>query len=502
MPNEKAVVAQQGQYNPNSALAAVRLDAQRRKNGGKRTKGAVRAIDYSIVLAYVQNAISANPSYADDLAKVLDSEDASKDVLKNIIYNVLQQYPGGLEREIITTYTDRIMEDMTGLSFITKYLDDPEVEEINIFGPGPGQTEIVFSGKGSVILEHGFQGADDALNIVKRMIRQGGAHLDASQPRVDSYMGGGTRVSAMCAPIVREDRGVVASIRKQTQAKITKGDLVDALTATKDELALIELCMRNKVSGAIVGATGSGKTTLLNYLLTDYVESTQKQARVYIIEESREMQLPEDAKVVYTAVCGDGRDDGSLQVTAPDLLKSALRFHPDFICCAEMRGEEAMNAMNAAQTGHIVWSTFHADNCEEAYPRLLSMCLMSGTKLSEDLLLRNLVQAFPIIISAKQLRDRTRKITGIFEAERVEHGQVFGHYIYQAQISSYEYADDGSVKAIRGRHARVGNLSDKLAQRIYENCGLLDQVKKFAREGWEPEGLRTDGAAFISAENF
>lgn len=501
MPSEKSVVAQQAQYNQNSALAAVRLDAQRRSRVGKKAKGTVRAVDYSILLEHVQNVISANQGYAADLAKVLDNANASKDVLRNIIYDVLQQYPSGLERKIITEYTDRILEDMTGLSFITQYLKDPEVEEINIFGPGPHQTEIVVSGKGSIMLERGFQDADDALNIAKRMIRQGGAHLDVSQPRVDSYMGGGTRVSAMCAPIVREDRGVVVSVRKQTQAKITKGDLIDALTATKDELALIELCMRNKVSGAIVGATGSGKTTLLNYLLTDYVDSTNKQARVYIIEESREMQLPEDAKVIYTAVCGDGRDDGSLQVTAPDLLKSALRFHPDFICCAEMRGEEAMNAMNAAQTGHIVWSTFHADNCEEAYPRLLSMCLMSGTKLSEDLLLRNLVQAFPIIVSAKQLRDRTRKITGIFEAERVEHGQVIGHYIYQAQISSYEYADDGSVKAIRGRHARVGYLSDKLAQRIYENCGLLEQVRKFSRPDWEPDGLRT-GDAFMSAENF
>lgn len=502
MPNENRTQEGQGQYTPASALAAARLDRQRRMNGnGGKAKGAVRSIDYGIVLTYVQNAISSNSSYSADLAKVLDDASVSKDVLKNIIYNVLQQYPGGLERKIIDEYTGRILEDMTGLSFITDYLKDPQVEEINIFGPGPYQTEIVFSGKGSVMLETGFQNADDALNIVKRMIRMGGAHLDSSQPRVDSYMGGGTRVSAMCPPIVREDRGVVASIRKQTQARITKSDLVGAQTVTKDELELIELCMRNKVSGAIVGATGSGKTTLLNYLLTDYVESTNKQARVYIIEESREMQLPSDAKVVYTAVYGDGRDEG-LQVTAPDLLKSALRFHPDFICCAEMRGEEAMNAMNAAQTGHIVWSTFHADNCEEAYPRLLSMCLMSGTKLSEDLLLRNLVQAFPIIISSKQLRDRTRKITGVFEAEGVENGKVYGHYIYQTQIAKYDYAEDGSVKAIHGRHARVGHLSDKLAQRIYENCGLLEQVQKFARPDWEPAGLRTDKDAYLSAESF
>ena len=254
-----------------------------------------------------------------------------------------------------------------------------------------------------------------------------------------------------------------------------------------EEFEFIELCTRNKVSGALVGATGSGKTTLLNYIMSDYVESNKEAARVYIIEESRELQLPSDAKVIYTAVCGDGKN--GTEVTAPDLLKSALRFHPTFISCAEMRGEEAMNAMTAAQTGHIVWSTFHADNCVEAYQRLLTMCKMSGTDLSEHLLMRNLVSAFPIIISTQQLKDGTRKITGIYEAEGVDNVSVVGHYIYKMQISSYEYAPDGTVAHVHGIHARVGNMSDAMAQRIFDNCGQKELVQKFARPGWEPESL-------------
>ena len=122
------------------------------------------------------------------------------------------------------------------------------------------------------------------------------------------------------------------------------------------------------------------------------------------------------------------------------------------------------------------------------------MCKMSGTDLSEHLLMRNLVSAFPIIISTQQLKDGTRKITGIYEAEDVDGVRVIGHYIYRLQITNYEYAADGSVSAVHGIHARIGNLSDKMAQRIFDNCGRLDLVKKFARPDWQPESYVSMGA--------
>jgi pilus assembly protein CpaF len=307
-------------------------------------------------------------------------------------------------------------------------------------------------------------------------------------PRVDSYIGGGTRVSAMIPPIVREDKGAVASFRKQTKAHISREMMVRSRMAMEEEFELLALCVQNKVSGAVVGATGSGKTTLLNFLMTDYVTNTKGTTRVYIIEESRELQLPDDARVFYTATCGDVKAGNF--ISAPDLLKSALRFHPTFISCAEMRGEEAMNAMTAAQTGHIVWSTFHADNCQDAYQRLLTMCKMSGTDLSENLLMRNLVHAFPIIVSSQQMKDGSRKITGIFEAEDVDGISVVGHYIYRMEISDYEYDDRGRVAAVHGAHRRVGYLSDTLAQRIFDECGQFERVIKFARPDWMPENLR------------
>lgn len=488
-------------YDPLAALNSARREQGIREavQQGADVTAQSNKISYAHVLEYVQTNVSTSEEYTRVLSKAMDEagvvKNGAQDQLKNIIYSLLQKYRPPIDANVIEEYQQLIYDDMTGIGLLTPYIADEDVEEINVFGPGPNQIEIVRTSSGDSMLEEGFNTAEDVLNVAKRMVRKGNMVVDASNPRVDSYMENGIRVSAMIPPIIRDDKGAVISIRKQTKARITKQDFIKTATAMKEEFDFMELCVQNNVSGAIVGATGSGKTTLLNYLLTNYVETSFGKARVYIIEESRELQLPADAKAIYTAVTGDAKSN--TQITAPDLLKSALRFHPNFITCAEMRGEEALNAMNAAQTGHVVWSTFHADNCEEAYTRLLTMCKMSKTDLSEDLLMRNLVSAFPLIVSSQQLRDGTRKVTGIYEADRAENGVVYGHYIFKLQISNYERDETGRVIKISGRHARVGHLSDRLAQRIFDNCGQLERVKQFARPDWVPESMNNSNEAVV-----
>ena len=474
-------------YNPLDALnRAKQRDVERRAH--QQGQPRQTEVAYRSVLEYVQTKISTTESFNKVLSDALDKKDGSApDKLKNIIMEIISKYPQPLSRDVIDNYSERIFNDMYGYGILTEFIEDPRVEEINGYGPGPYQIEVIAAGRPPFMLKEGFSSNQEILDMVRRMIRKGGMTIDLQTPRVDSYMEGGIRISAMISPVIRDDKGAVFSIRKQSKSNIRKDDLVKGKTALQEEIEFIELCTRNKVSGAIVGATGSGKTTLLNMIMTDYVQNAQEQTRVFIIEESRELQLPEDARVFYTAVCGDEKEKN--HVSAPDLLKSALRFHPTFISCAEMRGEEAMNAMNAAQTGHIVWSTFHADNCEQAYQRLLTMCKMSGTDLSEELLMRNLVQAFPIIVSSQQLKDGSRKITGVYEATGTKGSRVTGHYIYKLFIESFEY-EGAKIKAIHGKNRRVGDLSDEMAQRIFDNCGLLDVVKKFAREGWEPDVMK------------
>ena len=471
-------------YDVFAALNAAKQESSARDVEQGRVKKPEK-IEYTKVLEFVQNKISNTPEHNKVLAQTIDT-DSGYEQLKNIIYTVMQSYPIPLTEKQIVDFRSRIFDDMTGIGILTKYVDDPNIEEINIYGPGPKQIEVI-DGNGSHMLNEGFKDCEEVLSITKRMVRKGKAIIDEKTPRVDSYMDGGTRVSAMIPPIVRDDKGAVVSIRKQTKANITKEALIRSYTGLEEEFELIELCFNNKVSGAIVGATGSGKTTLLNYFLSQYVKNAMEASRVYIIEESRELQLPSDARVFYTAVSGD--EHSANYISADALLKSALRFHPTFITCAEMRGAEAMNAMTAAQTGHVVWSTLHCDSCEESYQRLLTMCKMSGTDLSETLLLRNLIKAFPILVSAQQMRDGTRKITGIYEATDVEGINIIGHYLYKLQISHFEFDGNGRVKKVHGKHQKVGYLSDRMAQHIFDNCGNFELVHKFASPDWRPESM-------------
>lgn len=477
----------QGGFNPQAILNAARTGKIAREESRGDLPDIEFRVSYSNVLDWVQNKISNTDHYNRTLQECLDSDNSkvSEAKLRGIIVDLLSKYPNyPLDQDTIAAYTNRIYDDMNGYGILTPYILDPNVEEINVYGAGPYQIEILHSEKGIFKLEEGFETAESVLNMAKRMVRKGNVVLDQSNPRVDSYIDSGTRVSAMIAPIVRDDKGAIISIRKQTKASITSEDLISNNSAAPEELEFIDLCMKNKVSGAVVGPTGSGKTTILNYAMTVYVNE-EEHSRVYIIEESRELQLPQKASVFYTATYGDEKGN---HVSSEDLLKSALRFHPTFISTAEMRGSEALNAMNAAQTGHIVWSTFHADSGEAAYQRLLTMCTLAGTSLSEELLMRNLVAAFPIIVSAMQLKDGSRKITGIYEATGVNGSTVEGHYIYRMVVDHFEYTD-GKVKHVVGSHCRVGDLSDTLAQRIYDNCGRLEDVQKFARPGWQPEKI-------------
>lgn len=471
-------------YDVFAALNAAKQESSARDVEQGRVKKPEK-IEYTKVLEFVQNKISNTPEHNKVLAQTIDT-DSGYEQLKNIIYTVMQSYPIPLTEKQIIDFRSRIFNDMTGIGILTKYVDDPNVEEINIYGPGPKQIEVI-DGNGSHMLNEGFKDCEEVLSITKRMVRKGKAVIDEKTPRVDSYMNGGTRVSAMIPPIVRDDKGAVVSIRKQTESNITKETLIRSYTGLEEEFELIELCFNNKVSGAIVGATGSGKTTLLNYFLSQYVKNAMEDSRVYIIEESRELQLPSDARVFYTAVYGD--EHSANYISADALLKSALRFHPTFITCAEMRGAEAMNAMTAAQTGHVVWSTLHCDSCEESYQRLLTMCKMSGTDLSETLLLRNLIKAFPILVSAQQMRDGTRKITGIYEATDIDGINIIGHYLYKLQISHFEFDGNGRVKKVHGKHQKVGYLSDRMAQHIFNNCGNFELVHKFASPDWRPESM-------------
>jgi pilus assembly protein CpaF len=366
---------------------------------------------------------------------------------------------------------EKIYQDMAGLGILTEYLYDPNVEEINI--NGYNLIEITYPDRITYLYDNeAFPTPTAALDIIKRMVRMGGMILDAQTPRVDSYIGDGTRISAMIPPAVPRDRGVIASIRKQNRSNITREQLLNSGSASPDMLDFLTLCLCNGISVGLAGGTSSGKTTDQAYLLNEYIRKNEDyNNRVFIIEDSRELNLIDydiendrPARVIYTVT-----KDPPNPITMLDLIVSSLRFHPSLIVPAEVRDAAAYQAANAGQTGHTILTAFHADSAHDAYRRLVSMCHSAQTGLSDEHLLEMCAAAWPIMVFKKQLKDNTRKYMEIFEATGVDNGKLNGRTLFKFVISNTERNEQGHIIKINGTHQRVGTISPELFSRLYEN---------------------------------
>lgn len=447
------------------------------KNKGKvkseETKGKSSEERYKDILEKVTSIITE--AHSSELASVLYDKSAEPR-LRNLINKYLIS-----EKLIDTTLdnlqdlTSRIYEDMAGISFVKGYLDDPEVEEINI--NGPNATWVVYPDR-KVLVDDKFLNPHSTINIIKKMSRMGGLILDGTSPVGDSFLRTGVRMSAAIDPVVDDKTvGGIASIRKQKPAVITEDNLIDYGTASKDELDFLTLCINNKISIAIAGATGSGKTADLNFLLRTIPDTK----RIYTIEDTRELQIEkynEEGKKVNDVVQLYTKEPPNA-VTMDDLVRTALRFHPEIIVPAEMRGKEAQPVVEAGRTGHTILSSLHANSAQDAYDRILSMYLMAGTPLSEERILKMIVSAFPIILYKAQLVDKSRKYIEIFEATGVVDGDVVGNTIFKFEPTNIVKDDKDNIVKIEGEHKQVHSISRKLADTLRLSGIEKDVISKF-----------------------
>lgn len=438
--------------------ATADMSEQTQENGG---------INYQELLENVRAVIAEK--HSKELSSALGSADAAK-ALKTLILKYCVDVLAGKEFDQ-DKLVERIYQDMAGLGVLTDYLYDPNVEEINV--NGYNVIEIDYPDHIKYLYDReAFPTPTAALDIIKRMVRMGGMILDAQTPRVDSYTGNGTRISAMIPPVVPQDRGVIASIRKQNRNEITRQELLDSGSASADMLDFLTLCLCNGISVGLAGGTGSGKTTDQAYLLNEYIRRNEDyNNRVFIIEDSRELNLIDfdkennrPARVLYTVT-----KDPPNPITMLDLIVSSLRFHPSLIVPAEVRDAAAWEAANAGQTGHTILTAFHADGARDAYRRLVSMCHSAQTGLSDELLLEMCVGAWPIMVFKKQLKDNSRKYMEVFEATGAESGKLQGRMLYRFVISETERDGRGHVVKVHGSHQRVGTLSPELFTRLRDN---------------------------------
>lgn len=429
--------------------------------------GVKAAVDYPYMLEKIRGIIAQH--HADELSKSFGSRE-SADTLKELILRYCLQEMAGKEYDA-GKLADQIFLDMASLGILTEYLRDPMVEEINI--NSYNLIEIIYSDHIKYLRdEEAFRTPQAALDTIKRMVRVGGSILDGATPRVDSYIGDGTRITATIKPVVPDENGVVASIRKQNKSSITRENLIDSGSVSPEILDFLTMCICNHISIGIAGSTGSGKTTDLAFLLNEYIRRNHDyNNRIYIIEDSRELNLLDyddendrPARVIYTTTKAPPNP-----ITMLDLIIDSLRYHPNLLVPAEVRDAAAYEAAVAGQTGHTIVTTLHADNARDAYKRLLSMCNMAQTGLSESKLMDMCVSAWPIMVYKKQLRDNSRKYMEVFEATGQKDGEVVGHMLFSFEIEGAERDERGNISKVIGKHVRTGCISPRLYKRLRDN---------------------------------
>ncbi len=365
-------------------------------------------------------------------------------------------------QEIVTDVIDNIV----GYGPIEVFLHDPEVTEIMVNNP-----ETIYVERGGRIYPADRSFLDEAhlRRIIDKIVGQVGRRVDESVPMVDARLPDGSRVNAIVHPLAIN--GPMLTIRKFSKDPLTVNDLISFGTLDEKVAMLLDAAVRGRLNILISGGTGSGKTTLLN-VVSGFVPSDE---RVVTIEDAAELQLNQDH--VLRLESRPSNIEGKGEITIRDLVRNSLRMRPDRIIVGEVRGSEALDMLQAMNTGHDgSLSTIHANSPRDALARLETMVLMSGFELPVRAIREQTSSAIDLMVHLSRLRDGTRRITHVSEVQGME-----GDTIVLEDVFAFDFGmgvDEGGRS--RGRIKSTG-VRPKCSHRL-EDAGIQLPGEMFAYE--------------------
>jgi pilus assembly protein CpaF len=289
-----------------------------------------------------------------------------------------------------------------------------------------------------------FKDNDHLMRVIERIVSAVGRRIDESSPMVDARLLDGSRVNAIIPPLAL--RGPSVSIRRFGSKPLLMSDLIEKGAVTREIAELLGMCVKARLNILISGGTGSGKTTLLNALSAFIPEDE----RIITIEDSAELQLQQPHIVALET--RPPNIEGKGEITQRDLVKNALRMRPERIVLGEVRGGEAIDMLQAMNTGHDgSLATVHANTPRDALVRLETMIQMTGMKLSDKAMRQQISSAVDLVIQAARLSDGTRRVTSISEITGME-----GEAITMQEIFKYERSGIDRDGHVIGRHRPTG----------------------------------------------
>ena len=382
---------------------------------------------------------------AENISRSMEGEPLQLGDRAEIIKQHLQEAYGqtkvSLPDDIRKQIFNEILDEMTGFGPIQPLLDDPDVSEVMVNGP-----KKVFIEKGGKLTKTGvtFDDDDHVERIIDRIILPLGRRVDADSPTVDARLPDGSRVNAIIRPVAID--GPSITIRKFKKDKLSIQQLVNFGSITQNMAEFLRACVLAHLNIVISGGTGSGKTTLLN-VLSGYI---QEEERIVTIEDAAELQLQQDHVVrLETKV---PNTDGRGAVTIRDLVRNSLRMRPDRIVVGECRGGEALDMLQAMNTGHDgSLTTLHANTPRDALSRLETMVLMSGMDLPLKVVRQQISSAVDLIVQQTRLKDGARKVTAVTEVVGME-----GDTVVMTDIFKFEQTGVGPGGKILGELKPTG----------------------------------------------
>ena len=326
-----------------------------------------------------------------------------------------------------------VLHEALGLGPLERYLADDSVSEIMV--NGPAQVYVERSGRLEKV-EKTFSSPQAVLGIIERIVAPLGRHIDESSPFVDARLADGSRVNAIIPPLAV--KGPCITIRKFKRDLLTADSLVGLGALTPAMARFLETCVQVRRNVVISGGTGSGKTTLLN-VLSGYIPEAE---RIITIEDAAELRLPQENWIQLEA--RPPNLEGKGQIAIRDLVRNALRMRPDRIVVGECRGGEALDMLQAMNTGHDgSLTTLHANSTRDALARLETMVLMSGMELPVRAIREQIASAVHLVVQQVRFADGSRKITAISEVSGMEGEVITMQDIFHFRQEGFD--DQGGV---------------------------------------------------------
>lgn len=371
------------------------------------------------------------------VARELEARPLRPTERRQAVSQALQQAYLSTKLQLPATLRDQlfheILDDLLGFGPLQPLLDDPEITEIMVNGP----QKVYIERQGRLIKTNiSLESDEHVLRLIDRIILPLGRRVDGDNPTVDARLPDGSRVNAVVPPVAID--GPSITIRKFRKESLTVEQLVEYGSLTQSMAEFIRACVISRLNIVISGGTGSGKTTLLN-VLSGFIPEDE---RIVTIEDAAELRLQQDH--VVRLETKPPNSEGKNPTTIRDLVRNALRMRPDRIVVGEVRGGEALDMLQAMNTGHDgSLTTLHANTPRDAISRLETMCMMAGMELPLKVVRDQIASAIDLIIQQMRFKDGARKVTSITEVAGLEGDTIVMTDIFRFDQSGT--AEDGKI---------------------------------------------------------